>query len=560
MSDDHHVVVVHDENVPRRSIRQKNNQAIDESLFQLADGENAATRRRSTRIKNRSALADMPLQSLSAMNNGNGNVMNGVGNKQRKEETIGRRNSGGAAKRSVASRTAAANAVAVRKNGRFNAAQAARRQKHAKKSTGSTPAAMQIDDGRATPHLTTTAVQPLASATGSVTANALIIDESAYDDEEDDEELVFDDDNDENDDAPLRRREPNDPVKTPQARRNAAAVVVVDDDDDVEAATTTTTPVADSTTAATGPVGPAPLVAAHGTNEAPVDIDLFYRGSLRHCSEYARDVYQHLREKEHHFRPVSDDIWGTVQLDITPLMREVLMDWLVEVADEYQLCPETLFLTKNYIDRYLACRSVSRSRLQLLGISCMLIASKYEELQPPTVQDMIVITDNSYHHDELVEFEIEVLDVLDFELAAPTEKTFLKRFLMAAAAHITCTRTFSYAVLLANYIIERSIQSADFLPYPPSMLAAAGTCLSLYTLGLRHWSPTLAHYTNIDARNQCFRGLVNKLYALHALSHNAATQPNATLCAVAEKYSRDTYLNIAKLPPARSPPFTLNRR
>ena len=64
-------------------------------------------------------------------------------------------------------------------------------------------------------------------------------------------------------------------------------------------------------------------------------------------------------------------------------MRSILIDWLVEVAEEYRLVPETLYLAVNYIDRFLAHVPVNRSKLQLVGVTCMLIASKYEEIHPP---------------------------------------------------------------------------------------------------------------------------------------------------------------------------------
>lgn len=64
-----------------------------------------------------------------------------------------------------------------------------------------------------------------------------------------------------------------------------------------------------------------------------------------------------------------------VQRDITPTMREILVDWLVEVADEYKLVSDTLHLTVDYIDRFLSSHTLSRTKLQLLGVSSMLVAS-----------------------------------------------------------------------------------------------------------------------------------------------------------------------------------------
>lgn len=80
----------------------------------------------------------------------------------------------------------------------------------------------------------------------------------------------------------------------------------------------------------------------------------------------------------------------TVQTDITPAMREILVDWLVEVAEEFKLVSETTYLTINYIDKYLSSHDLSRNKLQLLGVSCMLLAAYAYYLIISSVQDLII--------------------------------------------------------------------------------------------------------------------------------------------------------------------------
>ena len=83
-------------------------------------------------------------------------------------------------------------------------------------------------------------------------------------------------------------------------------------------------------------------------------------------------------------------------------MRAILVDWLVEVAEEYNLVPETLFLTVNYIDRFLSSNAiVDPSKLQLVGVACMLIASKLEEIYPPEISEFVYITNSTYTGDEV---------------------------------------------------------------------------------------------------------------------------------------------------------------
>lgn len=84
------------------------------------------------------------------------------------------------------------------------------------------------------------------------------------------------------------------------------------------------------------------------------------------------------------------------QPDITSSMRSVLVDWLVEVVDEFSLQLRTLYLAVSLIDRFLSSMSVLRGKLQLVGSTAMYIAAKLEEIYPPEISDFAYITDNTY--------------------------------------------------------------------------------------------------------------------------------------------------------------------
>lgn len=91
------------------------------------------------------------------------------------------------------------------------------------------------------------------------------------------------------------------------------------------------------------------------------------------------------------------------QPDITNPMRAILIDWLVEVCDEFNLLTETLYLSVSYIDRYLSVVHVPRSKLQLVGVTCLYIAAKYEEIFPPDINEFSYITDDTYTKKEVCE-------------------------------------------------------------------------------------------------------------------------------------------------------------
>ena len=83
--------------------------------------------------------------------------------------------------------------------------------------------------------------------------------------------------------------------------------------------------------------------------------------------------------------------------------------------------PETLYLTVNLIDRFLEAKQVTRKHLQLVGVTAMLVASKYEEIWAPEVRDFVYISDRAYTRDQILNMEKIMLNCLRFNLTVPSE-------------------------------------------------------------------------------------------------------------------------------------------
>ena len=120
------------------------------------------------------------------------------------------------------------------------------------------------------------------------------------------------------------------------------------------------------------------------------------------------------------------------QPEINEQMRAILVDWLVEVNTKFELSPETFYLTINIIDRFLAVKTVARRELQLVGISAMLTASKYEEIWAPEVNDFVCLSDRAYTHEQILRMEKVILGKLEWTLTVPTPYVFLVRFIKAS--------------------------------------------------------------------------------------------------------------------------------
>ena len=97
------------------------------------------------------------------------------------------------------------------------------------------------------------------------------------------------------------------------------------------------------------------------------------------AKEYLEDIYFHLKSIENKNLPI-ENYMTVKQTDINEKMRIILVNWIIEVHFKFHLLSETLFICVNIIDRYLSKKDINRKYLQLLGVTSLFIACKYEEI------------------------------------------------------------------------------------------------------------------------------------------------------------------------------------
>ncbi|XP_074337231.1 cyclin-A1-1-like [Apium graveolens] len=255
------------------------------------------------------------------------------------------------------------------------------------------------------------------------------------------------------------------------------------------------------------------------------------------CATMVREIYDNLRASEAKKRPCSDYMTN-VQKDIDIRMRATLIDWLVEVVEFHSLDPEILYLTVNYLDRYLSANPVNTETLQLLGITCLMLASKYVDTDSPPLEHLSDLTHNSYSPDDIRDMECIVLGSLNFELTVPTARCFLECFVRVAEA--VTGDTLMDLECMSNYLAELSLRDYHMLRYSPSVIAASSVFLARYILlpSRTPWNSMLQHltlYKPLDL-SECVK-------QLHSLCCNSL---NSSFPAIRVKYSHHKYNCVAK--------------
>ena len=245
--------------------------------------------------------------------------------------------------------------------------------------------------------------------------------------------------------------------------------------------------------------------------------------------DYLYEIYETIRQNENFNAPTYG--YMKFQPDINEKMRAILIDWLVDVHIKFKLCAETLFLTVNLIDRYLERNRIQRTKLQLVGVTAMLIACKYEEIYAPEVRDFVYITDKAYNKEDILHLEKEMLLSLDFNITVPT--TF--RFLEIYSRFLKIDETY---FMFSRYLIELFLIEYKMIKYKPSLIASAVLYITFKVTKSSESQKVckLSYYTE-DQLRDCARDIC-------LILNNSEKN---SLQAVRKKFSSEKFLEVAKL-------------
>ena len=196
---------------------------------------------------------------------------------------------------------------------------------------------------------------------------------------------------------------------------------------------------------------------------------------IQNADEYFNDICTELFKNEEKY--LADPNYMSRQGDINSRMRAILIDWLIDVHLKYKLVPQTMYIAVNLIDRYLEKNETNRAKLQLVGVTAMFIACKYEEIYPPDLKDFVYITDGAYVKADVLKMEYKMLKSLDFNITFPTQWSIFEVYRKKLDLN---EKTFK----LAWFLMELCLINYKSLKFKMSVLAASAILIATKTLGV----------------------------------------------------------------------------
>ena len=250
--------------------------------------------------------------------------------------------------------------------------------------------------------------------------------------------------------------------------------------------------------------------------------------------EYTNDIYSNLLEDEKNLKIKPRRGYIEKQEDINPIMRGILINWIMEVLFQLNFKEETLFQTIWIIDTYLTLTQINRTKLQLVGIAALLISCKEYEIYYPKISHFLQITNNAYTKEELTKMENDILLKLKFNIICPTPLDFYN--IVSKAFNFDKKKYF-----LGKYFMESCLIDYNFIKYSASVIGIACAYITMKFFGDHSYKELYSNKILNEikpkkvikdaAREICIS--VNKIH-------------NSNLQSVRNKYSLPNYLNVAQ--------------
>jgi hypothetical protein len=185
--------------------------------------------------------------------------------------------------------------------------------------------------------------------------------------------------------------------------------------------------------------------------------------------EYFDEILYSLLKEESEFtskKLIDYNYLLNTESEITPEMRAMVVDWLLEVHQIFHFQEKCLFTTIQLLDKYLSKKLINIDQFQLLALTALNIASKQEEVEYPILDNFITISKNTVTKQEMIDMESDLISTIKFDILSPTVLDFFQIY--AAICNLNPVE-----VSQGLYIMNILLIDINMLKYKNSILAFA---------------------------------------------------------------------------------------
>ena len=253
--------------------------------------------------------------------------------------------------------------------------------------------------------------------------------------------------------------------------------------------------------------------------------------------DYGEDIFNHIRknEKINIFNYSSKDLFKLQDKKyFNEKNRSIIFNWLVRNNHKWRLKDDTLFMAMNIMDRFISKYKVANSEFQLVAIASYLIASKYEDIYPPYVDELSQICNFSYTIDDILKKEYEILVGLDFDILYNSSYKYLT-FL-----HSIADKENSKLFYISQFMLELSLENLDILQFSQSKRALSALLVAKKILQIKKSWNELRLYYDYDEKE--IKIVKKKMIELLKKALNSKTKNS-----IFEKFESSRYKSVASM-------------
>ena len=255
---------------------------------------------------------------------------------------------------------------------------------------------------------------------------------------------------------------------------------------------------------------------------------------IKYNGDYINELYSNLLEEEKNLKAKPKYGYMKLQTDINEKMRAILIDWIIVIHDKFHLKSQTLYQTIWLIDTYLSIKYIKRSDFQLLGLGCLYIACKFQEIYYPQLKDCVEETDGAYTKEDLLKIEKDILKTTNYNLLPPSQEDFYN----------IISKYFGFnekQYYFGKYFMENSLIDYNMLKYSPSVIAVSCSYIVMKFFNISNYHKL---YSTRIIHEKCPQKIIKD--TARELCFLVKNLNSSEFKAVKEKYSNDKYYKVAE--------------